>query len=151
MQLNRFTDYSIRVLLYAVANDSRRVTMSEISNYYRVSTEHMRKVVHHLSKQGYIDTYRGKNGGFKLAEGVRSVGIGEIIKVCEGINDIIDCSAQKCCLSPDCRLKHALDRAQTAFFDTLNEYTLDDLINNDYMTSILVTPLPAPEKIENIQ
>ena len=57
MQLSNFTDYSIRVLLYlSFLTDEERVTITQISEYYKISNNHLVKVVYNLSKLGYIET-----------------------------------------------------------------------------------------------
>lgn len=43
MQLTRFTDYALRVLLFVGRQRGRVCTMGEIAAYYRISLEHLRK------------------------------------------------------------------------------------------------------------
>jgi Rrf2 family nitric oxide-sensitive transcriptional repressor len=45
MQLTRFTDYALRVLLFVGKRDGQVCTMREIARFYRISLEHLRKVV----------------------------------------------------------------------------------------------------------
>ena len=54
MQLSRFTDYAMRVLIYAALYPERLITLAEVSEFYSVSFEHLRKVVHQLSTKGYL-------------------------------------------------------------------------------------------------
>jgi Rrf2 family nitric oxide-sensitive transcriptional repressor len=50
----------------------------------------------------------------------------------------VDCNSQPCRLAGQCTLQNALARAQQAFFDTLKEYTLADLLRNESMQSRLI-------------
>ena len=68
MELSQFTDYSLRVLIFAGLSD-RLVSVPEIAETYQISQHHLVKVVHHLSKHGFLDTFRGRGGGFRLAKG----------------------------------------------------------------------------------
>ena len=138
MQLSRFTDYTLRVLFYVAANNDRLVTLSEIASFYDISIEHLRKVVHALSKSGYLDTYRGKNGGFKLAKAAAEINLAAVVIHAEGDTPLIDCEKQNCLLTGFCSLQSALDQAQEAFLNSLRQYTLADLISNKGMHDRLI-------------
>lgn len=140
MQLNRFTDYSIRVLIYASVNRKQLITMASVAAFYHVSVEHMRKVVHNLSKLNYIKTYKGKNGGFELAREPKDINLGEVIKHIEGLNPLINCEKEECRLNPQCTLKGILREAQLAFVSALEQYTLEDLVKDKFMQESLRIP-----------
>ena len=63
MKLTRFTDYSLRVLIYLGLKDDGRVTIKEISDAYNISRNHLMKVVSLLTRMGYVDARRGPGGG----------------------------------------------------------------------------------------
>ncbi|WP_420797843.1 Rrf2 family transcriptional regulator [Halorhodospira halochloris] len=63
MQLTYYTDYALRLLLYAAAHHERRITMREVATAYGISLEHLRKIVHQLAQNGYLITSQGRNGG----------------------------------------------------------------------------------------
>lgn len=130
MQLLRFTDYSLRVLLYLAINDSKRSTLHEIAKFYPISIEHLRKVVHELSKSGYINTYQGKGGGMELAKPPSEILVGEVIQHFEGHETFIDCDRISCKLAPACTLKSVLQIGQRALYDKLNEFSIADLIES---------------------
>lgn len=138
MQLSRFTDYTLRVLFYVASNEDRLVTLSEIASYYEISVEHLRKVVHALSKSGYLDTYRGKNGGIKLAKPSSEINLAKVVGQAEGNEPLINCSQQKCCLTGFCTLQGVLAQAQQAFMLVLKDYNLEQLLNNPQMRSSLI-------------
>ncbi|MCP4596198.1 Rrf2 family transcriptional regulator [Neptuniibacter sp.] len=138
MQLSRFTDYTLRVLFYTATNSDRLVTLSEIASYYDISIEHLRKVVHALSKTGYLDTYRGKNGGIKLAKATGEINLGDLIAQAEGNEPLINCAQQSCRLTGFCTLQGVLGQAQQAFMSVLKGYTLEDLLGNPVMRESLI-------------
>ena len=64
MQLTRFTDLSMRVLIYlAWQPDGVTSNIAAIARAYTVPENHLVKVVHHLGKIGMVKTIRGRNGG----------------------------------------------------------------------------------------
>jgi Rrf2 family nitric oxide-sensitive transcriptional repressor len=133
MQLSRHSDYTLRVLLYLAVRPGERATLALIAGYFDISLEHLRKIVHELGKIGYIRTYQGKGGGIELALEPARINIGTLLESLEGGKPLIDCAGLQCRLAPACTLNVVLGRAQQAFFATLSEYTLADLISNKAM------------------
>jgi Rrf2 family nitric oxide-sensitive transcriptional repressor len=131
MQLTRYTDYALRVLIY-LAHKEGLATISEISAAYKVSENHLMKIVHGLAKLGYITTLRGKGGGMKLARPAEKISLGEVVRNTEETLHVVECLADEyeggCCLAPSCRLKGVLKEAHDAFFRHLDQYTIKDLI-----------------------
>ncbi|MBA4502239.1 RrF2 family transcriptional regulator [Marinobacterium marinum] len=138
MQLNRFTDYSLRVLFYVAMHPEQLTTLSEIARFYDISLEHLRKVVHALGKSGHLQTFRGKNGGFRLAQPPEAINLGELIMQTEGATPLIDCHRSHCRLAASCTLQDALAEAQQAFFDSLSRHTLADLLVSRAMRKQLI-------------
>ena len=50
MELTRYTDYSLRVLMYLNLESERLVTMSEIGDRFNISKNHLRKIIHRLAQ-----------------------------------------------------------------------------------------------------
>ncbi|MGH8687109.1 MAG: RrF2 family transcriptional regulator [Burkholderiales bacterium] len=147
MQLTRFTDYALRVVVYVGRESGRVCTMAEIADFYRISLEHLRKVVHKLARLGYLSSTRGRGGGIVLGRDPAAIRLGQLIVAMEEDLSIVDCEALDCVLSPGCSLKSALDRGSRAFVATLNETTLADLLGNRSMRrqlrGIRIVPRPA--------
>ena len=131
MQLSKFTDYSLRVLIYlAGKGESRLSTIDEISKTYDVSKEHLRKIIHHLSKEGWIISKRGRGGGLILAMAPDEISIGQVVRRAEeGFNmaDCFDRHNSMCHIDGACKLKGILYEALAAFLKVLDQYTLSDI------------------------
>ncbi|MGI4992064.1 Rrf2 family transcriptional regulator [Halobacteriovorax sp. GFR7] len=132
MRLASFTDYSLRVLIYIATKGDERSTVGEIADKYKISRNHLVKVVHNLSTMGIIDSYKGKGGGITLSSAPDEIVIGNLIRELEEDSPLVECfgSAGNCIISPACKLKSALIIAQNQFYETLNAYTLADLLTN---------------------
>lgn len=127
MQLTRYTDYSLRVLMYLAVRPGRLATITEISEAYAISRNHLVKVVHQLGGLGYIRTRRGKQGGIELGRPPREINIGAVVRDVEKTLDIVNCEDPSCPILPVCNLKTAFLNARNAFLGALDQYTLEDL------------------------
>jgi Rrf2 family nitric oxide-sensitive transcriptional repressor len=133
MQFTHFTDYSLRTLIYLGAQQNMLTTISEIAEKYGISQSHLTKVVHQLANRGYIRTTRGKGGGMRLARLPQLINIGDVVRDMEENINLVECfnaKNQNCPLLPACILKSVLLEARKNFFDTLDRYTLADLLTN---------------------
>ncbi|ABZ74615.1 transcriptional regulator, BadM/Rrf2 family [Shewanella halifaxensis HAW-EB4] len=132
MQLTRYTDYGLRTLMYLAVNSEREslFRISEITEVFDLSANHISKVVHHLGKLGYLQTVRGKSGGFKLAKPAAEINIGQVVRALENSLAPIDCSKPYCLFTPACKLKGALGDAVNAYLAVLDAYTLDMIVTN---------------------
>lgn len=127
MQLTRYTEYSLRVLMYLAIHPDRLATITEISGAYNISRNHLVKVVHELGTLGFIKTQRGKQGGIRLAREADHLSVGEVVRKVEKNLDIIDCMEPACPILPVCDMRDALFEARDAFFKVLDSYTLAEL------------------------
>jgi Rrf2 family nitric oxide-sensitive transcriptional repressor len=130
MKLTRFTDYSLRVLIYLGLKDDGRVTIKEISEAYNISRNHLMKVVSLLTRMGYVDARRGPGGGIALAREAGDIVIADVVRDMEDDLNLVECFCDEgsCIIKPVCELKSALNRALSAYLDTLEDYTLMDLL-----------------------
>ena len=83
MQLTKFSDYSLRVLMYLARRPDEQRTIRDIATAHGVSENHLMKVVQQLAKSGYVKTVRGKGGGVRLARAVAKISIGAIVREVE--------------------------------------------------------------------
>jgi Rrf2 family nitric oxide-sensitive transcriptional repressor len=130
MEMSQFTDYSLRALIYSGLEPERLVSVRSISEAFNISQNHLVKVVHKLSQLGYLDTFKGRGGGFRLAMEPADINIGELVRKTERFA-IVECLSPgggSCCITGFCQLKGALAKAQQAFLGVLDGYTLSDFL-----------------------
>lgn len=142
MQLTRFTDYSLRVLIYLGLNRERLVSISEIGEAYGVSRNHLMKVVHNLAKLGYIESSQGRGGGLLLRTDPDEIILGNVVRQTETHFHLAECferGSNTCPISPACHLRNAFRRAMEAFLEVLDEYSLADLIRNRHRLATLLS------------
>jgi Rrf2 family nitric oxide-sensitive transcriptional repressor len=130
MKLTRFTDYSLRVLIYLGLKNDGRVTIREISEAYGISRNHLMKVVSLLTRMGYLDARRGPGGGIALARPAEEIIIANVVRDMEDDLNLVECFCKggTCIIKPVCELKSVLLQALSAYLDTLENYTLSDLL-----------------------
>jgi Rrf2 family nitric oxide-sensitive transcriptional repressor len=132
MRLTVYSDYALRLMMYLGLNGERLSTISEIADAYQISRAHLMKITHELGQKGLVDTVRGRQGGMRLGRAADAITVGEIVRACEPDFDLVPCFERSdvmvCAIQPACVLRRALAAAAKAFLDTLDGYTLADLV-----------------------
>ena len=93
MRLTKWTDYTLRVLLYCAATRNREtpVTISEIAERHDISRSHLMKIVMTLSSLGWIESSRGRAGGIRLSVDPQHIKIGDVVRQTETDFHIVEC------------------------------------------------------------
>ncbi|OKV04862.1 transcriptional repressor NsrR [Escherichia coli] len=113
MQLTSFTDYGLRALIYmASLPEGRMTSISEVTDVYGVSRNHMVKIINQLSRAGYVTAVRGKNGGIRLGKPASAIRIGDVVRELEPLS-LVNCKAVQ------------------SFLTELDNYTLADLVEEN--------------------
>lgn len=131
MRLTRFTDYSLRVLIYLGQNNQDRVTINQISEDYDISKNHLMKVVSNLTRSKFVIAQRGPGGGIRLNRSPEEINLSDVISTTEKHLDQHDVTE-----SPDAgkhtadtRLSDYLQQALNAYLAELKCFTLADVLN----------------------
>ena len=145
MRLSLFTDYSLRVLMFA-ALKQEPFSLSEAADAYGISRNHLIKVVNHLAKLGYLETKRGRGGGIALGMPAADIRVGLLVRRTENSPVIVECFDSKtntCPITSACRLAGVLATAAAAFYDELDRHTVADLVGGPerrHLAKVLLKP-----------
>ncbi|HXS05574.1 MAG TPA: Rrf2 family transcriptional regulator [Rhizomicrobium sp.] len=143
MRLTFYSDYSLRLLMYAALKPDALITIQEVADAYGISKNHLTKVAFDLGRAGFLETVRGRGGGLKLARKPEEIGLGDVLRVTEAHSVLVECfnpMTNSCAISGPCRLKGVLGRALKAYFTVLDEYTIADLTGKNPALSRLLLP-----------
>lgn len=131
MQLTSFTDYGLRALIYMASLPAEKMTsISEVTEVYGLSRNHMVKIINQLSHTGFVTTVRGKNGGIRLGKPASTIRLGDVVRALEPLS-LVNCASDFCHITPACRLKSVLQQAVQNFLKELDDYTLADMVEDN--------------------
>jgi Rrf2 family nitric oxide-sensitive transcriptional repressor len=133
MRLTRFTDYSLRVLIYLGQNNERRVTISQISESYDISKNHLMKVVSNLTRLKFVVAQRGPGGGIQLNGLPEDLNLSEVIINTEKHlqQNAAPENADSDGDSADSRLSSYLHTSMNAYLEALGQFTLADVLGSE--------------------
>ncbi|NND60526.1 MAG: SUF system Fe-S cluster assembly regulator [Gammaproteobacteria bacterium] len=128
--MSRLTDYGTVVLAHlARFRDGSLHTTAAVATATHLTPTTVSKVLKILTKANLIDSFRGSQGGYRLARPAEEITAAEIIDALEGPVSITECSvdAQQCDLVTVCGVGAAWQRINVAIRDGLEHITLAQL------------------------
>ncbi|MCA0030913.1 RrF2 family transcriptional regulator [Mesorhizobium sp. B263B2A] len=130
MRLTAFSDYALRMLMYAASAADRLITIEETARTFKVSKTHLNKVANTLTRSGYLKAIRGRSGGLVLGCRPEMIRIGDVIRLTEPDFALVECfaSGNQCVLTASCKLSGMFGEAIASFQNTLDRYTLADIV-----------------------
>lgn len=150
MQLTKFSDYSLRVLMYVLAAGDRLVTIEEMARSYGISRAHLMKIVNALTRAGFLKAVRGRSGGLKLGRPADEIRLGDVIRRMEPDFALVECHgyASLCVITGCCRLRGVLNEALAAFMAVLDRHTLASIaLRPREFAHFLAPPQPRPTRV----
>jgi Rrf2 family transcriptional regulator, nitric oxide-sensitive transcriptional repressor len=148
MKLTAFTNYALRTLQMAAIRTPQITRIDDVASAHGINRPHMVKVVHMLGKAGYLETVRGRGGGFRLSRAPEEIRVGDVVRLTEGPIVLVECfhaPTNTCPLIGICRLSRKLNEATRAFMQVLDETTIADIAQNRNELMTRLAPLqPAP-------
>ena len=109
--------------------------MKSVAERQEISLKYLERILPALVKGGFIEGVQGKSGGYRLTKAPQEYKVGDILRVTEG--DLapvacMECGAEPCGFSGQCRTKPVWTKLYAAINDCLDSMTIADLmVKND--------------------
>jgi Rrf2 family protein len=92
--------------------------------------QYLRQILTKLSKNGLINSTRGRRGGYEIAKDIHTIYIADIIEITEGLEAFNKCvlGFQTCPFDNKCAIHDLWDDSRNNIIKILKETSLSDLI-----------------------
>jgi Rrf2 family protein len=137
MKLSKRGEYALRALIdFGIAYELGRplLKIGELVEKERLPVKFLEQILTQLRGAGYIETKRGKAGGYFLAKPPREISLGKVIRLIDGPLAPISCvsvTAYERCSCPDeahCGLRMLMLDVRNAIARILDRYVLGDVV-----------------------
>lgn len=147
MKLTSYTNYALRSLQLAALKSPDLVRVDDVAKVHNLSRPHIMKIVHELGRAGYLETVRGRGGGFRLARPPEEIIVGDVVRITEGPLDVVECfnpEKNTCPLMGVCILSRKMQEATAAFMTVLDDLTIAQIASNRGQLMERIAPLEMP-------
>ena len=137
MKLSKRGEYALRSLIdlgIAAKVGRSLVPVTELAHAEGLPVKFLEQVVQQLREAGYVESERGKHGGYRLAKPAGQIIVGEVVRLIDGPLAPIGCVSQTAyepCNCPDeahCGLRMLMLDVRNAIANILDRYTLADVV-----------------------
>jgi len=138
MTLTKKGEYGLRAMIQlgiAKACGKGLLAASELAFSNRLPLKFIERILLELREAGYIETQRGKSGGYALAKPAEKITMGEIVRLIDGRLAPIACASETeyaRCTCPDeehCGLRMLMIDVRNAISSILDKYTVGDVVD----------------------
>ena len=147
MKLTSYTNYALRSLQLAALKSPDLVRVDDVAKIHNLSRPHIMKIVHELGRAGYLETVRGRGGGFRLARPPEDIIVGDVVRITEGPLDVVECfnpEKNTCPLMGICILSKKMQEATAAFMAVLDDLRIAHIGSNRGQLMERIAPLEMP-------
>jgi Rrf2 family protein len=135
--LSKKAQYAFRALTHLVEKyDQGPVLISDIAKKRKIPLKFLENILLELRKAGFLESKKGKGGGYYLAKNPGKIPVAAIIRVVDGPIAMLPCVSlyfyQRCknCDEKHCGLHDIMEGVRDATLHILENKSLADLVRN---------------------
>jgi Rrf2 family protein len=161
VKVSKRGEYALRALIdfgLAQALGRPMLQVSELAAKEDLPVKFLEQILMQLKTGGYLESRRGKHGGYLLARPPENICIGQVVRLIDGPLAPIACVSQTAyerCSCPDeehCGLRILMLDVRNAISNILDRFTLADIVEvtlrkmrkNKVPLPFVLEPLPHP-------
>lgn len=137
MKLTKKAEYGLRAIInLGIAQElgRNRVSVADLAFADNLPMKFLEQILITLREAGYVETQRGKNGGYFLSKDPKTVKMGDLVRLLDGPLAPIACASQtayepcSCADEDHCGLRMIMIDVRNAISGILDRYTLADVV-----------------------
>lgn len=128
MKLKTTSEYALRILSHMSLHEEDQHTAKGLSETLNIPYKYLTRIMTNLGKAGFINSTRGKNGGFIFAKPVEEITLYDILEVMNDLNDDVCIMGEGLCGQGEhCALHECWSKPKQLIDEMFKNSTLKDL------------------------
>ncbi|MEX1826171.1 SUF system Fe-S cluster assembly regulator [Luteibacter sp. CQ10] len=92
LRVSRLTDYATVVMTCIAAHPAEVLSTAQIADEAKLELPTVSKLLKMLGHAGLVESFRGVNGGYRLARPAEAISLADIVEAMEGPIGLTECS-----------------------------------------------------------
>ncbi|HUW53060.1 MAG TPA: SUF system Fe-S cluster assembly regulator [Rhodanobacter sp.] len=130
LRVSRLTDYATVVMTCIAASPGEVLSTAQIADATHLELPTVSKLLKTLGHAGLVESFRGVNGGYRLARPASTINLAEIVEALEGPIGMTECgvSEGQCDRESQCGVRGSWQRINSVLDDALRAVSLADML-----------------------
>lgn len=130
MNFSKTASYSLNILSYMAINEEVSMSARYLHDKLSIPYPYLRQVLRNLSQHGFIQSKRGRNGGFTFTRPKENISIADIIDATDGLISLNNCflGFTKCPFDNQCSMHNEWEKTRNSILKVLKETSLANII-----------------------
>lgn len=132
MKISTKGRYALRTMVELALHDQQGLQpLKEIAARQDISLKYLEQIMAALQKNGYVQSVRGSQGGYRLARPPKEYTVGQILRLIEGDMAPVACmkdGQDPCPRQGECTTLRLWKELDEAIRGVIDRYTLADLV-----------------------
>ncbi|MGA2774867.1 MAG: Rrf2 family transcriptional regulator [Candidatus Omnitrophota bacterium] len=142
MKITYRGDYALKAVLDLAINYDKIVTIHDLASHAQIPIKFLEQVLLDLKRGRFVESRRGKVGGYLLAKHPSQIKIGDLIRYIDGPLEPIACTEKDysgCADIYKCTFRNIFKQVAQATSDIVDNITFEDLAKQVVTTNKVFT------------
>ncbi|KRE88440.1 Rrf2 family transcriptional regulator [Frateuria sp. Soil773] len=130
LRVSRLTDYATVVMTCIAAHPDDVLSTAQIADEAHLELPTVSKLLKSLGHAGLVESFRGVNGGYRLARPAHAINLAEIVEAMEGPIGMTECGTTdgQCEREAQCGVRGSWQRINHVLDGALRAVSLADML-----------------------
>ncbi len=130
LRVSRLTDYAAVVMTCIAAHSDDVLSTAQIASETHLELPTVSKLLKSLGHAGLVESFRGVNGGYRLARPADTINLAEIVEAMEGPIGMTECGTTEgqCDREAQCGVRGSWQRINHVLDGALRAMSLADMV-----------------------
>lgn len=130
-RVSRLTDYATLVMTCIATHPGDVLSTAQIAEEAHLELPTVSKLLKSLGHAGLVDSFRGVNGGYRLARPAQKISLADIVEAIEGPLGMTECtlSEGQCEREAQCGVRGSWQRINHVLDNALRAMSLADMLH----------------------
>lgn len=158
LRVSRLTDYATVVMTCIAAHPAEVLSTVQIADEARLELPTVSKLLKALSHAALVESFRGVNGGYRLARPASEISLAEIVEALEGPIGMTECSVGEgqCDRESQCGVRGSWQLVNNVLDNALRAVSLADMLKpqpprpSHRITAVPLSEIAMPAKARRV-
>ena len=133
MRLSKSSEYAIRCLVFMATAEADLCPVKHLSGKLNIPYKYLGRLMGRLREAGFVESVRGKNGGYRIAKPLDEIHLKQIVNVVEGLENFDRCllGFERCDDENPCPMHEFWSGPKDSINEMLADVSLADMVKSE--------------------